>query len=162
MANRNLFSFTLPDLQRWQSGQIANSARHLNQVVDVVDDMRTGIVAPRQVSHPPRRKIKEDEAGTRTRFCKIISGNDLLPPIDILDTHKVVAVQFVTGAGTPEFSPTKAWTWPARTYEHYKMFVGKEDVFLALYMNDAWYIRWDVRFMPVPVPTGIVTGDCSA
>jgi hypothetical protein len=163
MADRDLFSFTVPELQRWQGGQPV-SAGHLNQVVDAVDGMLTGIKAPRQVSYPPRGAPAKD-AGTRTKFCKIISGNDLEPPhgpIDLLDEDNIVAIRFVSGETGEEFTSTKAWAWPPRTYGHYKMFVGKSDVFLALYMEGAWYVRWDIRFAPVPVPDGIVTGDCSA
>lgn len=160
MAERNLFSFTLPELQRWRHGH-AVSARHLNQVVDVVDDMRTGIVAPRQVSHPPRGAKKE--AGTRTQFCKIVSPQLLEEPEDIDPGTNLVAIRLVTGEGEPIGEwPTLAWTWPARTYGHYKMFEGKSDVFLALYMEGGWYVRWDIRYMPVPVPDGIDIGDCSA
>lgn len=162
MPDRNLFSFTVPELQRWHSGQVP-SARHLNQVVDAVDDILTGIASPRQVSHPPRGAAKEEEAGTRTRFCTIVSSQSLEEPTDILDHQSLVAIQFVTGADSAptDDSPKLAWTWPARTYKHYKMFVGKSDVFLALYMEGGWYVRWDMRFMPVPVPENIVTGDCS-
>lgn len=139
----SIFNLTIPQLRQWSRRQVTDH-RQLNEPVEALNRMTTGVGVPRQTVGVP-------VAATGIAFAVVDS---------LAEEEDVLFVKYLDQDNIPASQAESAMVWPNMINTDWRTFVDTDIVVPVVLSNGIPYVMQLPRWYMRDDPSGIPGGDC--